>query len=390
MKVLLINDFIECGGAELQTRREMDTLKSHGDDVLFLSFDPKNTQIDNNINIKINHTFIAKVYNKLFVNHFLKRKIKKIISSYNPDYIHINNIFACPITVYSAVKKYNAIQTIRDYGAVCSKTTCIFDDFSECTGYKFNSCKKCLKKKGFKAKFKQYSFKRINKFKFKTIKKFICPSEELTEKCKKNGYDIVCINNPFDFKKIAVKEKEILEKRIYLYYGMIEKTKGVMRLIEAFDTFSNGKDNVELHFIGKVVPEEEQLFNDAISNKENIKYLGYMKNDYVLEKLKEVYCVVVPSLWIENYPNTVLEPMANKTLVIGSNRGGIKGMIKNDNLLFNILDINDVVAKLDYTYNLKKEDYFSIVNSNYKKIEENNTTDKYYERLSALLKSISK
>lgn len=383
MKVLLINDYIEGGGAELQTKREMKNLISHNDEVLFLSFDKDNKPIENNINVRINKTFIAKVYNKLFVNPFIKRKIKKIINEFNPDYIHINNIFACPITVYSAVKKYNSYQTIRDYVAVCSKSTCIKDDLTECEGYIHNNCKKCLKNKGFKVKFKYSSFKRINKYKFKSINKFICPSEALTLKCQNNNHNIECINNPFDFSKAINYEKKINDKKIYLYYGMIEEFKGVYKLIDAFQEFSKDKD-VELHFVGKVVKPEEERFDLAIKNKEKIKFLGYMKNDDILQKLKDVYCVVVPSLWIENYPNTVLEPMANKTLVIGSKRGGIKGMIANENLLFDILDDKDLLNKLEYTYFLDKDTYFDIVNNNYEKIKDNNNFEKYYERLTKL------
>lgn len=383
MKVLLINDYIEGGGAELQTKREMKNLISHNDEVLFLSFDKENKTIENNINVKINKTFIAKVYNKLFVNPFIKRKIKKIIKEFNPDYIHINNIFACPQTVYSAVKKYNSYQTIRDYVAVCSKSTCIKDDLTECDGYIHNNCKKCLKNKGFKVKFKYSSFKRINKYKFKSINKFICPSEALTLKCQNNNHNIECINNPFDFSKAINYEKKINDKKIYLYYGMIEEFKGVYKLIDAFKDFSKDKD-VELHFVGKVVKPEEERFDLAIKDIEKIKFLGYMKNDDILQKLKDVYCVVVPSLWIENYPNTVLEPMANKTLVIGSKRGGIKGMIANDNLLFDILDDKDLLNKLEYTYFLDKDTYFDIVNNNYEKIKENNNFEKYYERLTKL------
>lgn len=387
MKVLLINDYIECGGAELQTKREMSNLMNHGDEVLFLSFDKKNSPIEKNINVKINRNFISKVYNKLFVNPFIKRKVKRIVKDFKPDFIHINNIFACPISVYSALNNYVVLQTMRDYGAVCPKTTCIYDNYSECEGYKYSNCKKCIKKSGFKAKFKNYSFNRINKYKFKCVNKFICPSEALTEKCSKNNHNIVCINNPFDFSKVFVKEKKICEKKTYLYYGMIEEIKGIYKLIEAFKIFSKDKD-VELVFIGKIQDADKQRFTDYLNNNKNISYLGYMKNTEILEKFNDVYCVVVPSLWIENYPNTVLEPMANKTLVIGSNRGGIKGMIKNESLLFNITDINDIVDKLNYTYNLNPDSYMDIVNSNYEKVRINNTLDKYYDSLMSTYKSL--
>lgn len=388
MKILLINDYYELGGAELQSRREVQNLIDHGITAFFLTFDKNRSQgtQGNNINLRVSRTIFSKVYNKLFVNFFIKRKIKKILKRIEPDYIHINNVFTCHLTVYKAVKKYKVLQTIRDYGAVCPKATCILEDYTECRGYCNSNCKECIKKKGLKYKFKALEFKRVLKYRYRFVDKFVCPSYALTKKCLDNNYDIVCIKNPFDFSKIDNREKKI-QNKTFLYYGMIEEIKGVFRLIDAFKDFSIDKTDVELLFIGKIFQSEEHEFLATIKECKKIKYLGYMKNDDILKKLQDIYCVVVPSLWIENYPNTVLESIASKTLVLGSNRGGIPGMIHESKCLFDVLNKDDIIEKLNYAYSMSDDEYSSIVEKNFDSIK-NDNNESYFNSLIKLFKSI--
>lgn len=379
MKILIINEYQEFGGTELQTKREFNKFKEEGHEVLLITFDPNDRKIEGNINIIISKTKFSKFYNKFCINHYIRRKLKKIIKTYNPDYIHLNNIFGCPKTVYSIVKKYKTIQTIRDYGGVCSKTTCVDNNCDECSGFLHSNCKMCLKHNGLFAKIRNLGFRVNTKARQKAVIKFICPSQALTDKCSMNGYNIECVNNPFDFKKIYVKSKKVVNKK-YLYYGLISKMKGIYELYEAFNEFSKDKEDVELVFIGRI-DENDKNFLELIKNNPKISYLGLMKNEEILKGFEEIYCTVVPSLWIENYPNTVLESKANSTLVIGTNRGGIVEMIHNDNLLFDIKRKDDIVSKLNYTYYLKKEEYFEIVKKNYDEVIENNSQDAYYNKI---------
>lgn len=387
MKYLIINEFLEYGGTEIQTQREVKNFVNHGHDVYLITFDPniKEKLFDNHYNISMPTSKLSKLKNKLVVNKKVLKKLKSIIGNIKPDFIHINNVYSCPHTVYKAVSKYKVFQTIRDYVSVCYKSTCIFDDLSECAGYKNENCKKCTR--GFKNKVKKYLFNKVMASRMKYIRYFACPSQALTDKCAQNGYNIRCINNPFDFEKMVVDNKKIQDQKIYLYYGLISAKKGVFRLIEAFNKFKNDK-NVKLVFIGQINPDDKNNFESLIADNPVFEYLGKKKNDEILQFLSNVYCTVVPSLWIENYPNTVLESKANKTLVIGSNRGGIKEMIHNNALLFNILDIDDVVNKLEYTYQMSEDEYYSIVESNVNEIKENNSLEKYYLRIMDYLQTM--
>lgn len=387
MKILLINNFIDYGGTEVQSKREIDNFFSHGDEIYYLTFDNRNYSIinDKHYNIVISKTKIGYIYNKLFYNPFLKRKIAKIVKKINPDYIHLNNIYYCPITLYRATKQYKTIQTIRDFGAVCPKKTCILNDYSECTGYKYKNCLKCCNFEHKTIKFRL--FKKINKYKNKSVNIFISPSQALTDKANKNGLLTLCVNNPFDFSKCKVIEKTICDKK-YLYYGLIADFKGIYKLIDAFVVFSKNRD-VTLDIIGKFYNDEEKAkFEDYIKVYSNIRYLGSKKNEEIMDYFQYVYCTIVPSLWLENYPNTVLETQANKTLVIGSNRGGIIEMIHNENLLFDVLDINSIVKTLIYTYDMSNIEYYNIVNDKYKELIEKNTLEKFYQTVCDTYKKI--
>lgn len=377
MKILLINNFVEYGGTEVQSKREIENFDSHGDDVYYLTFDNKSDVKLNSkhYNLKISNNKFSYFYNKLFFNPVLAKKIRKIIDKINPDFVHLNHCFYCPFTLYKILGEYKTIQTIRDYSFVCPKQTCIKKNFEECDGSSYNSCNECLDIKNKLVK--KIYFNRLKKYRLKYIKKFICPSQALTDKSRSNGFDTLCIHNPFDFSKIIPKNY-ICEEKNYLYYGLISDFKGVYRLIDAFKEFSMNR-NCKLYFAGKFFSSvDKKKFEKSIQDVSNIEYLGFLKNSEILKFQSNVYCTIVPSLWLENYPNTVLESQACKTLVIGPNRGGFIEMIGSDKFLFNILDKNDIIKKLEYTYSLDKNEYINFVNKKYEEALNKNSNENYY------------
>ncbi|WP_158255952.1 glycosyltransferase, partial [Clostridium luticellarii] len=192
--------------------------------------------------------------------------------------------------------------------------------------------------------------------------------------------NIQCINNPFDFTKLNEFSKKLSDNiKVYMYYGAINEEKGVFKLLEAFNKFSKDK-NVKLIIAGKADENDLNRLKAYLNNK--TEYLGFLSYDKIIQKLQEIYSVVVPSLWMENYPNTVLEGMCTECLVLGSNRGGIPDMLRNGKgVIFNVLDIDDIISALEKSYNMNFKEYKSIVNKAKKYAIYNNSTNKYYERL---------
>jgi glycosyltransferase involved in cell wall biosynthesis len=248
----------------------------------------------------------------------------------------------------------------------------------------FGKCGRCIGN-NIELRFKTRILYKINTARKKAINRFMCPSEALTKACNLNGLPTVCINNPFDMS--IVKKDEMAKTKVFLYYGRVSSDKGVSILVKVFSEFQKGHPDAVLWIIGSVSPEYKDEFSNICSNK-CIEYKGCLKNKDIMELYRQVYCVAVPSLWLENYPNTVLEAIANKTLVIGSNRGGIPELIGNDNYLFNVLDEQDILKKLSYAYGLDTEEYIAVTNLRYEWMKKNNSLDRYYETLNRIYMEI--
>lgn len=395
MKIILINELYQMGGAEMQTLREIALLRQNGHEVYHISCDKSlpegwDKSDENHYNIvpedKSKMNWHVKRIKRFFSSKKFEITISSLIEKIDPDVIHINNMTYNPITVYKALRKWPTVQTIRDFGVVCPNELCVTKDYQTCCGYLHKHCvhicavNKPFRKKIYFAMDKLY-LKWVNFYRCKGIDKFICPSEYLSNTCVDNCIPAHVLNNSFDFSKIhGFKKNVFFERKVYLVYGLVAKHKGILQIIDAFKKFSKDKD-VELQIIGKIESGFEEQINCAINKHEKIHYLGQMTYSDIISHLSVVYAVVVPSLWLENYPNTALEGLATKCLVLGSNRGGIPELICNDKFTFDILDQSDIIEKLEYSYKLQVEDYRRIIDSNFNRVITNNSLDTYYERI---------
>lgn len=166
---------------------------------------------------------------------------------------------------------------------------------------------------------------------------------------------------------------------------------GVEQLIEAFSEFSKDKDDVELHLAGMLPEVYKGTLDKLLSQygKGKIQYIGKLEyNDMIMELLK-VHTVVIPSLWIENYPNTALEAMSVGCLVLGSERGGMREIIGTERFIFNVLDKADIVEKLELAYGISEDEYKKITITGQNRVRSNNSFEMYYKRLMKCFSNIS-
>lgn len=380
MKVLLINDKASAGGAEVQHWREYDLLESKGHSVYSLTFDE---ELDSSggprFNIPIGGNQMQKLLTRASSRQYRSR-IRSVISEVGPDVVHVANAVKAPLALFGELRKYPCVQTIRDYGAICPKSTCIHPDYSICAGIQFGSCQQC----GMSAteKVKHLLFPRIDKARKAAVDVFVAPSQALADACTRNGMETKCLNNPFDFGLVPDRKGDHAIKR-YFYYGVISEAKGVKQLARAFYEFSTDKHDVALSFAGRIEGRFSEEFHSII-DRYGYEYLGNLSNREVLDVLGSVYCVVVPSLWIENYPNTVLEPLASEVLVIGSDRGGIPELIQDRRFLFDVTSIQSMVDTLVYTYGMSAGEYKNVAAVSAARVRENNSPEKFYSKLLAM------
>lgn len=394
MRILVVNDFLICGGAEKISLEIKRLLKNIGYDVYFMSFDNEydakikklDTDISKHINIKCGNQKI----NKMIFNPFIYYKIKRKLQELKPDIIILNNIFCSPITQLKALKGYKVIQIVHDYSIVCPKSVCIDSNYNVCNGYRYHNCIKECSYHNSKLNIilKKYQLKRLEKLRKKIIVKFISPSEKLNTYLKDYGYNSMIINNPIKVTDeiLNKKDRNIIK---YIYVGTINEPKGIIRFLEVFDKFSK-KYSAKINVIGKFEDEKQSKeIKEKYKENKNIKFLGYLDNSETIAKIRESNYIVVPSIWMENYPTTALEGMSNKTCVIGSDRGGIPELLKDDRgFLFDILDNENMKKVLIETVNLDVKKYNDIVESAYNYVKKNNSEITYTKKLDKLIKEL--
>lgn len=141
---------------------------------------------------------------------------------------------------------------------------------------------------------------------------------------------------------------EVLPKYFILYTGGIAPRKNIENLLMAFALFSTRtKEDYFLFITGPDSKYRTILKNLAnelcILNK--VKFVGVVSEDELKRLYKNARLVVYPSLY-EGFGFPILEAMASRVPIIASNISSMPEIIRNENLLFNPLDTNEIAVKM--------------------------------------------
>lgn len=347
MKVLLVhNKYSEYGGEDSIVEKQYQLYKKKGIDVELY------TKSNNNID-SLSIINKIKMIKESYSSKKTESELIEITSNFNADIVHIHNVY--PIIspgVYEFFYKRNIpiIQTLHNYRFICPNGL-MFRNNSVCEKcLKNNNYYECFYNKCYHESYMQslwYSnliSNSFNKGVFNKINKFIALNNFVKQKMIEKGYDgakIEIIPN-------STNEKPTLEcydkKDYYLYIGRISNEKGVNTIIKTFSMLNN----INLKIVG-TGPLENEIKN-FIKEKgiNNIEYIGFKNGIEKDNLIRFSKAIIVPSEWYENFPTVVLEAFSLGTMVIASDIGGLKYMIKNDynGIKFKSGDVFDLKQKL--------------------------------------------
>jgi glycosyltransferase involved in cell wall biosynthesis len=149
-----------------------------------------------------------------------------------------------------------------------------------------------------------------------------------------------------------------------LYFGTISKLKGVEILAGLIEDLR--KLNKQLWLIGKVNSFDEQrscldFIFEFDKNKDVIRYLGIMSGVELNTIIKGADLVLIPSM-VDNFPNTILESISNGSVVIASDRSGVKSIIKDghNGFICKYDNIEEYIIKIKSWYTTKPIDRLRI------------------------------
>jgi glycosyltransferase involved in cell wall biosynthesis len=124
----------------------------------------------------------------------------------------------------------------------------------------------------------------------------------------------------------------------FLYVGRLSVEKGITTLAAALAE----EPGQQCEVIG-TGPE-----GGEIVRLPNVKMAGWQQGDYIAARMKNSLALVMPSLWYENFPRTLVEAFACGLPVIASRLGAMAALIRDGEtgLLFEPGDARDLAAKL--------------------------------------------
>ena len=304
----------------------------------------------------------------IFWNKEAKKKIGKIIKYRKPDIVHLHNVFShfSPSIIFT-IKKYNIpiVLTLHDYKFFCpnykffSNNNICFDCL-ENKNYRSCIYKKCIKNSYLKS-FVGYLEGKWHKDFLKVAEKidiFLAPSLFIKKKAIEWGIPkekVIHRPNFIDENYINKKNKNKKQSNYFLYFGRLSKEKGVELLIKSFLNISNKFPEWKLKIAGDG-PEEGNLKKIAQKNRK-IEFLGRKNRKELNKIISEAHLTIVPSLWPENFPYSILESNILTVPVLASKTGGLTELIKHEKtgLLFKSSDQDDLENKIIWSIrNFKK------------------------------------
>ncbi len=350
MRILLVNDHSEMvGGAERFLHTIKDALEKRGHIIeVFGSSKGENFS-----------SLFSRGYSIKWYNRILKK-----IKSFNPDVVHVNNCMKIlSPSVVRACLNHNVpvVLTLHDLHYLCSRLGGINGRKSE-RGLKHRCFfPGCL---GYDEKYRDTPrsiWRNLKLMLHRGLIKdgriiFVSNSEFLSKAMEKSlGVKVRVIHNGIDIpEKSAQYNKEIL------FVGQLNEEKGLKTIISAL----NKVKGYEKKVLGKG-PLKEYLQ----SRYKSVKFLGFQKPE---EHYKKASIVVVPSIWMDTFPYTVLEAMSYGLCVVASKIGGIPEQVKDmeTGLLFEPGNEKDFEKKLNYL--LKNPNEIKRMGKNAKKFVKDN------------------
>lgn len=341
MKILMVNKFLyPHGGSETYIFDLGRQLNQMGHAVEYFGMDSKDRIVGNRADsytqaMDFHSTGLQKlVYPfKIIYSIEARKKIRVVLDDFKPDVVHLNNInFQITPSIIDEIRKWEKqashkvkiVYTAHDAQWVCPNHLLMIPETKElcmrCREEKYLECTKhrCIhnsKVKSFLGTIEAGFYKRRGTY--RKVDTVICPSYFMEE---------VLTSNPAIADRLVVMHnycsitlKEVFEKKDYvLYFGRYSEEKGIGTLLQVCKKLPE----IDFVFAGDGPLKEE------IEELPNAKNLGFLQGEELYKIIGEARFVVVPSIWYENCPFTVIESQCLGTPVIGSRLGGIPELIE--------------------------------------------------------------
>lgn len=411
MKIALVNyRYFISGGPERYYFNIKEILEREGHDVIPFSIKSSRNKpndyeqyfldiVDDEVyfaQAKKSLKVVLKSFTRMFYSFEAKSKFKRLLQDTQTDMVYImqyhNKISP---SIIDAARSLNipVIHRISDFQYMCPNAL-FYNDVK-------GVCEDCLKGKRLSCvKYKcvlnstvysaiKMAAKGLHDIMgvHKRIDAFVVPSSFTLGKLNEYGIPMEKLNHIPTFFNLKEVNPVVEYKPYVLFVGRIEKQKGLMTLVKAFE----GTD-YNLKIIGFSNDGYEDELKDYLKDKQhNVEFLGRKSFEEIVPYLKSCLCTTVPSEWYDNFPNVILESFAYKKAVIATDFGSLPELVRNNEtgLTFEYANTEDFRMKIKYMFE-HPDEAKQMGENGYRLIESDYSPQAHYKQIDSLFKKVLK
>ncbi|MCX6780152.1 MAG: glycosyltransferase [Candidatus Magasanikbacteria bacterium] len=390
MKIVLVNKFwYSRGGAEKVAILTKELLEQAGHTVEVFGMRHPDNIFDNKYFTDFIDYNSASLWQKIkfgaraIYNKQAATNFEKLLQDFQPDVVHFHNIYhqlSCSIIAVAHRLKIKTVMTLHDYKLISPNYNLFHhgDVSQECIGGKYYRClmHNCMENRSESvlATIEAYFVDLIG-YK-KMINKYLSPSEFLRTKFLSAGFEdkqIEVLPNPLRAGEFI---SQVAMGEYVGYIGRLAPEKGLDYLLAAAELLP------EINFkIAGSGPSEKYLSNLIEKNKiSNVEFVGQKHGADLQSFIMHSRIMVVPSVWHENAPMSVVEAKAHGKVVVAFAMGGISEILPAE-LLVKPKDVTELSQKIKTWFNSSSEKLSDMGQCLQLQAKQNNSPEIYLDRL---------
>lgn len=238
-----------------------------------------------------------------------------------PDILHTNTIVGMTAAVWEAARERGIpiVHTLRDYHLLCPRTTLLRSSGQDCV----DAPLPCRVLRSLKLR------------QTGGIGVVTAPSTFVlrthTEAGGFPGARAVRVPNACETIPDDVPDRSRLAEPRGIFLGQLDHHKGVGLILSALAGLLADPATPPFGFdFAGVGPMQSDVEAFCRRDPERFRYHGMVKGEDKARLLRQAAFLLVPSVWNDNFPRTMLDAFGHGLPVIGSNRGGIPEVVGNE------------------------------------------------------------